>query len=98
MSLTSSPRSARPPLARSPLSRPAQPVAARGAGWVSRLWQRLCAALRVTPEQWYARQLAQQTALDVGRRVVQLSGGRPILMTPQDPVISGHRPAQADLP
>ena len=114
MSLSTSPRSARPALTRTSLSgstqasrsgkgyrlvaRPAPPVAAaREVGGLARLWQRLCAALRVTPEQCYARQLARQAGLDVGRRVVLLSGGQPVLMTPQDPSTFGRRPAQPDL-
>lgn len=117
MSLTSSPRSARPALTRLPLSgsaqanrsdsrsakgyrlvaRPAPPVAAaQEVGGLVRLWQRLCAALRVTPEQGYTRQLARQTGVDVGQRVV-LTGGRPVLMPPQDPSAFGRRSAQPDL-
>ena len=121
MSLTSSPRSARPALTRLPLSgsaqasrsasrtakgyrlvaRPAPPVAAAqeagGLGLLARMWQRLCAALHVTPEQRYARQLARQTGLEVGQRVVLLSGGQPVLMPPQDPSAFGRRSAQPDL-
>lgn len=114
MSLTSSPRSARPALTRLPLSgsaqasrsakgyrlvaRPAPPVAAaQEVGGLVRLWQRLCAALRVTPEQGYTRQLARQTGVDVGQRVVLLTGGRPVLMPPQDPSAFGRRSAQPDL-
>lgn len=78
--------------------RPALPVAAAPeAGLAARLWQRLCAALRVTPEQWAAHQLVRQTHLDVGQRVVVLSGGQPVLMTPPVPATTGRRAAQPDL-
>ncbi|MDV6375931.1 hypothetical protein [Deinococcus arenicola] len=68
-------------------------------GLLRGLWQRLIAALIVTPQQWHAWQTNHRAASGGdGLRALGLSNGHSCLISSPETAPSQRRPTQADLP
>ena len=99
MSASSFPRVGRSPKGFRVIRRVHLAPAAPKSGPKLGLWQRLCAAFHLTPQQWHAWQMWRQAAPGGdGLRAVVLSGAHSTLISAPPPATSPRRFSQAELP